>query len=663
MPPGPPPRRVAALAMLVPLCAMSVSGPAQARGPGWAAGPPSVPRELQRALLARALPEAGDEVTTADGSYRIVSWNMEATIDVHTGQVELVTHAELAVQRDGLAEIYVYLYEPDGLPVGVADDEGPLPTTDTGWGTTWVQLRAPLMAGDTLALHLERTGVPTCGTSLGILTCRISPGLTFSTSLWQLSLLDLVDDAWQVPEAEQITGHVTVEDGLTVAASAVPAGSEPAGEGVTTHHFVDAQTPALSISVGPWVQATVGWGDGKDATAYVPPGAAAKAQEWAEAIADIMSFYEPLYDAYTPPVVAMSPVPDDTGAAMGPLMNVLMPESALAWGIQDPIVDVGTLAHELAHQWFGNLVVGQNMWMSESFAEFSRRQYQAARRAELGGAAVTDSLRGARQAFLQGYVYTVEQLGKDMPCATPYLEIPDWDWELVGAVFYTKASLVVAALRYLAGGDEAFYEAVRAYRSDHEGAYATEGSFRASLEAATGLDLAAFFDAWVFDQGYPVFLVDVHRQAGEEGHQVSFRATTTEPWALPVEVDLVLADGTSERHRVEPDAAGTTFELTVPTEVALTEVRFDPDNQIPGLWRSNVPGDVVLDGAVDGLDLLAMVAAVGRTPNPYAAYYAITPEFDEALDLLLDGQITQAEVDLVVDHFGERADADVEVGQ
>jgi aminopeptidase N len=134
------------------------------------------------------------------------------------------------------------------------------------------------------------------------------------------------------------------------------------------------------------------------------------------------------------------------------------------------------LAHELAHQWFGNAVSPaqwDDIWLNEGFATYGQWLWLD----EIGTGTV-DEWAAEALASSQG----------GGPVAAPD--------ELFGAVSYDGGGAVVHALR-LTVGDEAFFAGTRAWIAAHLDSSATTDDLRATMEAASGLDLGPFFATWV----------------------------------------------------------------------------------------------------------------------------------------------------------------------
>lgn len=147
------------------------------------------------------------------------------------------------------------------------------------------------------------------------------------------------------------------------------------------------------------------------------------------------------------------------------------------------------IAHELAHQWFGDYVTTvdwAHMWLNEGFATFMVGPYL---RSTLG-------VHGAQDYYLNEYT---QFMGADhrrrMPIAT-----------LGSNNIYPKGALALEMLRkYL--GDERYWAGVHRYLTDHAYGNATTDDFRQSMLAGTGENLDWFMDEWFYQAGYPEFKV------------------------------------------------------------------------------------------------------------------------------------------------------------
>jgi aminopeptidase N len=150
---------------------------------------------------------------------------------------------------------------------------------------------------------------------------------------------------------------------------------------------------------------------------------------------------------------------------------------------------IGLLAHELAHQWWGNMVTCHawtEFWLNEGFATYMAAAYREQR---FGRDAYLKDVESMKTRYEQ-----VRARGNDRPLVFPSWERPTADDR---TIVYQKGAYALHELRELLG-DAAFWAGIRRYTSDHFGQPVTTGDFRDAMEKASGRDLQAFFDRWVY---------------------------------------------------------------------------------------------------------------------------------------------------------------------
>lgn len=149
---------------------------------------------------------------------------------------------------------------------------------------------------------------------------------------------------------------------------------------------------------------------------------------------------------------------------------------------------VGLLAHEFAHQWWGNLVTNADwthFWLNEGFATFMAAAYREHR---FGRAAYELDIERMRQRYER-----VRAAGHDRA-----LVFPDWNHPTADdrAIVYQKGGYVLHRLRE-ALGDELFWRGIRAYTRAHAGQPVTTADFKQAMQTASGRDLGEFFRQWI----------------------------------------------------------------------------------------------------------------------------------------------------------------------
>ena len=153
------------------------------------------------------------------------------------------------------------------------------------------------------------------------------------------------------------------------------------------------------------------------------------------------------------------------------------------------------VAHELAHQWFGQAIGWKNyheQWLSESFAQYFAALYARERR---GDETFRDVLRQFRRWAMdqsdQGAVYLGYRLGHIKG-----------DSRVFRALVYNKGASVLHMLRRWVG-DEAFFKGVRRYYAENRYKKAGTEDLQRAMEAESGRKLERFFERWIYQSGLP----------------------------------------------------------------------------------------------------------------------------------------------------------------
>ena len=200
-------------------------------------------------------------------------------------------------------------------------------------------------------------------------------------------------------------------------------------------------------------------------------------------------------------------------------------------------VDEGTIAHETAHQWFGDAVTERewpHVWLSEGFATYFAALW--AQHAH-GDSAFHDEMEHLRSAILADTLAVAKRPVIDT--IEPVLI------NLLNHNSYDKGAWVLHMLRSELG-DSVFFAGLRDYYSSHKHGTALTDDLRLSLERASGKDLRSFFDQWLRRPGYPETAISWTMDAQQgiiltvnQGRRFGYFAFT-----LPV----VVVDSRSNRH-------------------------------------------------------------------------------------------------------------------
>jgi aminopeptidase N len=225
----------------------------------------------------------------------------------------------------------------------------------------------------------------------------------------------------------------------------------------------------------------------------------------------------------------------------------------------------GVVAHELAHQWWGDSVTPadwDDVWLSEGFATYFHGLFVEA----LGGpAALREHMARAAQA--------VREADAKAPGAVVDPAVTEPAAKL-SASTYQKGAWVLHMLRRRLG-DDAFFRGLREFYRLHAGGNATTDDLRRVLEAATGRPLEGFFRQWLYRPGMPDLRVtwrwdETAREAVLDVEQVQ----PGEPYEIDLDVALRLPDGDAKRTL---SLRGARESVRVGLPAALSALEVDPD--------------------------------------------------------------------------------------
>ncbi|UCE27833.1 MAG: T9SS type A sorting domain-containing protein [Candidatus Coatesbacteria bacterium] len=181
------------------------------------------------------------------------------------------------------------------------------------------------------------------------------------------------------------------------------------------------------------------------------------------------------------------------GMAMAPMGGAMEHQTCTTiddyWSHPAP-EDDWIIAHELAHQWWGDWVTcgtWADIWLNEGFATYSDALFHEYSQG-------WDAFYNRMQSFKQQY------FDEDEEYRFPIYD-PDYMWS---ATVYEKGAWILHMLRHLLGDDD-FFGGLRYYGGQHEYDTAVTAELIDDMEAYTGEDLDWFFDEWVYLAGYPEF--------------------------------------------------------------------------------------------------------------------------------------------------------------
>jgi hypothetical protein len=303
------------------------------------------------------------------------------------------------------------------------------------------------------------------------------------------------------------------------------------------------------------------------------PRQAQRGRELAERTAEIAMFYESIigdspYSSFTVALIE-SDLPGGHSPGYFAALNQQLPSSsALVWR-NDPAAFPNYpdffIAHELAHQWWGQAVGWRNyheQWISEGFAQYFAALFAHHQRGDEGFASVLKQLRKwGMDATDQGPIFLGYRLGHIRS-----------ESRVFRALVYNKSAAVLHMLRRLVGDDH-FFRGVRSFYRDSRFRKVGTQDFRAAMEKETGRPLERFFDRWIYGSTLPKLKV-AHRLEGTD--VVVHLEQIGEVFDVPVTLTLQYAD----RKPVDVTIALTerSVDQRVPLEGVLRSVEISKDD-------------------------------------------------------------------------------------
>ncbi|KAH8890987.1 hypothetical protein GQ53DRAFT_747240 [Thozetella sp. PMI_491] len=241
---------------------------------------------------------------------------------------------------------------------------------------------------------------------------------------------------------------------------------------------------------------------------YAPPGLNIEHGRFSlNLAAKTLAFYEKVFGIDFPlPKMDQIAIPDFAAGAMENwglvtyrVVDLMLDEAASGAATKERVAEV--VQHELAHQWFGNLVTmdwWEGLWLNEGFATwaswYSCNKFYP--EWKVWESYVTDNLQRA---------LSLDSLRSSHPIEVPVKRADEIN-QIFDAISYSKGSCVLRMIStYL--GEDTFLEGVRRYLKKHAYGNTQTGDLWASLSEASGKDVEKVMDIWTKHIGFPVVTV------------------------------------------------------------------------------------------------------------------------------------------------------------
>ncbi|MBK7046701.1 MAG: hypothetical protein IPH48_09365 [bacterium] len=412
-------------------------------------------------------------------------------------------------------------------------------------------------------------------------------------------------------KADSVALDVTVPSNLVVASNGVLTGVTTPSAGKKTYHWRERYPIApylVSLAIHPYAIINDTYypdaGGTMPVTHYVVPSELANATAGFAPTVDMIGAFADAFGEY--------PFVDEKyGHAHFPWGGGM--EHQTCTSLYHGTYAEYIIAHELGHQWFGDLITCadfSHIWLNEGFATWSEAYWKEVR---YGTASYHAEMAAARY------------LGP----GTIFVEDPSdfnaiFDYNLT----YQKASWVPHMLRHVLG-DATFFAGLQQYRAQHGFASANTAQFQAVMEAASGRDLSAFFQQWIYGQYFPRYDFSWVTEPAGSGWRVRLRIKqsqiNTGLFTMPLDV------------RIETENGPQTF--VVENSQAVEWYEFDLASPPLGLAldpQSWVLCDKRFLGVSDVPVAATSAHLLGAAPNPFNPRTTVRFNLPASVDVRLD---------------------------
>jgi len=469
-------------------------------------------------------------------------------------------------------------------------------TADTAHVTVRLARRAAV--GDTVVFALRYHGTPERGLYF-VPRLRViwTQGEATETRAW-VPTYDAPDDktTWEF--------LVTADTGLSVLSNGRLVDTTPAAGGAQrVWHWTQelpASTYLYSVVVGPFVVLRDQW-RGMPVDYWVYPDTVLAGWRTFGETPTMIELFSRLLVPFPWAKYDQSAVPDFTYGGMENVSTTTQTDEALHGAGDEPEQNGrGLVAHELAHQWFGDLITTADWadaWLNEGMATYME-------------SVETEKTRGRDAAVLEWIGQQQEAMDADRMQARPLVWGVYQGHDPINLFFtghiYPKGAQLAHQLRRLLG-DSLFWAGLQRFLTDNAYQPVTTADYAVAFEKTCHCDLDWFFDQWAYGIGYPKVRWSRHWAEGLKTLHLMVSQTqtvdSTHPlFRFPVTVRVVTRDSVV-RQQITISKQSDTFAIPLPG--APLSVRFDEGGWLLGQVKSDQTPAELADMAKHDLDVAA----------------------------------------------------------
>jgi len=529
--------------------------------------PGIAPADQYPGCAARMMHGTQQPASVADPSVDVLHYRLDLRVDVHTAALSGTVTLKARVVTDSTAALMLDLSQ--GMTVDSVRLGGQHLLFNRFPQSFAIDFPRPYRTGEIITMSVAYHGTP-LSTGFGSF---IFSSFADHPWIWSLSEPFGARDWWPcrdhpLDKADSVDVLVTCPTGLLVGSNGKLIGVRNNGDGTSTHHWSEhypIATYLVSIAIGNYAAFSnwfvYGPTDSLEILNYVLPDHLPQALEALPKTVDMLRVFSTLFGPY--PFLREKYGHSEFGRGGAMEHQTMTSTTTFAEDV---------IAHELAHQWFGDLITcatWQDLWLNEGFATYSESLYREAHYGKpeywrLIGARLT-SAKNAQGSLFQTDTNTIAKL-----------------FAVTGV--YAKGAAVLHMLRHVVG-DTVFFRILRAYVSDVRFRYATAttSDFRDLCEYVSGKSLVYFFDQWVYGESYPSYTLRWSATGAAERTRTTLVISQTShgssPSVFTMPIDIRLsAPGRDTTVIVFNSKRSEAFEVTLPFKP--TRVELDPDTWI-----------------------------------------------------------------------------------
>ncbi|HEY0702042.1 MAG TPA: M1 family aminopeptidase [Candidatus Acidoferrales bacterium] len=485
-----------------------------------------------------------------------------------------VTHS-LSMFHDGVSEIKLDSVALNIQAVQLDGKDAKFSVTDKN---VIVQLRAPSKRGETHEVFIRYEGQPKKGLYF-VLPDKNYPNRP--KEVWSQG--EAEDTRYYIPIYDYPNDRTTSEMLVTVPATWITisngdlVGVKSESDGLKTWDWKQSlplSTYLISVVAGEFVEQKDSW-NGMPVRYVVPRGEESKIEPTFSRTKDMLTLFSEKLDVKYPwAQYAQTSVNDfveggmeNTSATTLTTRGLVHPQLAAEEREGSDSLD----SHELAHQWFGDLVTCRdwaNIWLNEGFATYFEHYWTEQ---HYGADAVAyEFWREQNSWHRQKRLFTVPIVQRNFTDSIEY----------AGNV-YTKGGWVLKMLRTKLGDDN-FFHALHYYLETNRNQNVVTADLEKAIDQSTAINVDKFFHEWIWRAGAPAF--EVSYTYDDAAHQIKLLVKQTQKvegqvdlFDMPVDVEIATASG-RQTHSIEVAQAEETFTLPAPSAPLM--VLFDQGDKV-----------------------------------------------------------------------------------